>query len=247
MIQVAVCDGDLGVHQKLKLYFAQMQLEASHDFHDFRVHYFQSGEDLLTHYKITGSFAFHIIIMGIELKGISGLEIAKAIRSFPDFDVQFVFVTHYPEYMLSSFEVQPFHFLVKPLERNLFIDTISRLCAYLFANDSRFVTMKSEEGYIVLRKPEIIALSKIKHYLLQNKIKVVTIHHEFCVSGTLSEYLEKINKPFKMIHRSVIINLEHVRRFTANSVIMSNGEMFPIGRSQAGTVKSAFAESLVGR
>ncbi|MBA9083940.1 DNA-binding LytR/AlgR family response regulator [Fontibacillus solani] len=243
MIRVAICDDETRIHERLQKYFSQLQIETSYN---FKIHFFQAAEELLAYYKEAGPYAFHIVIMDMEMNGMSGLEAAKTIRSFPDFDVQFILITHYPKYMLSSFEVQPFQFLVKPIEYDLFKYTFTRLCSYLFANNSRFVTMKSENGYIVMRKPEIIALAKIKHNLIQNKIKVVTIHHNFCVTGTLSECLARINEPFKLIHRSVVINLEHVRRFTATSVIMSNDDEFPIGRTQAGTVKNAFAEFIVG-
>ncbi|MNL78594.1 LytTr DNA-binding domain protein [compost metagenome] len=54
-----------------------------------------------------------------------------------------------------------------------------------------------------------------------------------------------------MIHRSIIVNLEHVRRFTATSVVMSNDEEYPLGRSQSKAIKDVYAqyvlEELKGR
>lgn len=249
MFHVGVCDDEDGIRNELQRYFLQLSVTTNYS---FDVHYFSSGEQLLQHYKaMQGEYAYHLLILDVEMNGISGLETARQIRSLPDRDVQIMFLTSYPEYMMESFDVQTFQYLLKPVTYELFKKKTLKLCSYIMSSSNRFFTIKVEDGQIVLRKPEIIAIVKIKHSLAQNKLKVLTAAQEYIINGTLQEYSDKLGSLFLMIHRSIIVNLEHVRRFTATSVVMSNDEEYPLGRSQSKAIKDVYAqyvlEELKGR
>lgn len=54
------------------------------------------------------------------------------------------------------------------------------------------------------------------------------------IRGTLAELVEQLpaNK-FVQPHKSYLINLEHVDRMNKREIIMTNGELIPIGRSKS--------------
>lgn len=245
MFHVAVCDDEIGVRNQIQHYFSQLSATTRYS---FDVHVFPSGEKLLRHYKakaLQEKYTYHLLILDIEMTGMNGLETAREIRSIPDREVQIMFLTSYPEYMLQSFDVQTFQYLLKPVPYQLFERKILKLCSYILSSEPHFFTIKTEEGHIVLRKSEIIAIVKIKHSLAQNKLQVITATNQYTFTGKLLEYADKTGGLFLMIHRSIIINLEHVRRFTATSVWMSNGENYPIGRSQSKTIKDIYAQYMI--
>ncbi|WP_340024240.1 response regulator transcription factor [Paenibacillus sp. FSL K6-1096] len=243
MFHVGVCDDDAEVLGKLKQYFAQLSLVADYS---FDVHYYPSGEALLKQYRaMQGEYAYHLLILDVEMTGISGIETAQAIRSIPDWDVQIIFLSSYPEYIMASFDVQTFQYMLKPVPYSLFKSKILKLCRYIDSCSNRFVTIKVEDGQVVLRRPDIIAIIKIKHSLAQNKLKVITSTQEYIINGTLQACSNKLGPQFLTIHRSIIVNLEHVRRFNSSTVVMCNDEEYPIGRSRSKTVKDVYAEYML--
>lgn len=63
----------------------------------------------------------------VEMQGISGIEVARTIRTDRDYEGKFIFISNYPEYMKESFEVQPFHYLQKPLTYAAFCKLMQRI------------------------------------------------------------------------------------------------------------------------
>ncbi|ASA25340.1 LytR/AlgR family response regulator transcription factor [Paenibacillus donghaensis] len=242
MFQVAVCDDKKEEHAHLEQFFMQLTKSTPFTFHTY---YFSCGEELLLHYKKHDKFPFHFLILGIEMKGINGIETAKKIRSLPDRDVQIIFLSSCPKYMMDSFDVQTFQYLIRPVSFELFKTKIVKLCNYIITSVNKFLTIKVEGEYIVLRTFDIIAIVKIKHSLIKNKLKIITAKHQYIITGILLEYANKLEYPFLLIHRSVIVNLEHIRNFTAVSVFMSNEDQFPIGRSHSKNVKDTYARYML--
>lgn len=237
MFQVAVCDDEFQIHKLLKEYFYKLHLSSSYE---FDVRYFSSGENLIQYHKDDSSHRFHILIMDIEMKGKNGLETARSIRALPDRDAQLMFLTSYPQYMMDSFDVQTAQYAMKPLCYAEFQMKLLKICHYISTTVSRFFLFKGEDGQLVIRAADIIALVKIKQTLIQNRIRIVTINGEYCATGTLTGYMDKLGAHFLSVHRSIIINLEHVSRFNSFSVVMSNHEEFPVGRTQSKTLKVAY-------
>ncbi|PZM66825.1 LytR/AlgR family response regulator transcription factor [Paenibacillus dendritiformis] len=244
MFHGAVCDDELKIHEELQQFFLQFSLNTSYQFH---IHYFTSGEKLLQHYKNHGRHTFHFLILDVEMNGISGLETAHHIRALFDRDVHIVFLTSYPEYMMASFDVQAFQYLIKPLPYPFFENKMMKLCNYILTSVNRFQVFKSGSEQIIIRTSDIIAIVKVKHSLVQNKLQVITVRNQYTITGTLLEYIKKLDSPFLLIYRSVIVNMEHIRKFTSTSVIMSNQQHFPIGRTQAKRIKDAYAQYLTGQ
>ncbi|RRJ64094.1 DNA-binding response regulator [Paenibacillus oralis] len=242
MFRVAVCDDEEVEHGWLERLFKELSNSTPYT---FRLDHFFNGEDLIEHYLKHEPFPFHILILGIEMDGISGIETAQIIRSLPDHDVQIIFLAHCPEYTMTSFDVQPFQYLLKPVPCEVMTKKLIHLCQYISTSVHRFIVIKFEQEQIVLRVNDILAIVKVKHNLSKNKLNVITAQRQYIITGTMMEYITKLDPPFLPIHRSVIVNLVHVRKFTAASVIMSNGDEFPIGRSQAKKFKDTYARHML--
>lgn len=238
MIFGAICDDDKSMHKELQQYFAHF---VSNTLYKLHISYFSSGEDLLHHYENQGPHSFQFLILDVEMKGINGIETAMQVRSLPDREVQIIFLTGYPDYMMDSFDVQTFQYLIKPLSYPIFETKMAKLCDYILASANRYLLIKTDREQIKLRTSEIIAIVKIKHSLVQNKLQVITSQHQYTTTGTLKRYLEELGTPFLPIYRSVIVNMEYIRKFTLNSVIMSNQQEFPIGRTKLKSVKNTYA------
>jgi two-component SAPR family response regulator len=85
----------------------------------FKLSLFTSGEQLLSHYRDAGD-TFHILILDVEMGGMNGIQTAKEIRNMKFLDVQIMFLTSYPEYMVESFDVITSQYLIKPIQQQVF-------------------------------------------------------------------------------------------------------------------------------
>lgn len=244
MFQVAICDDDIKNHNHLKHLLLMLTKRTPFS---FDTNYFFSGEELLEYYKTHESNPFHILILDIEMSGMNGIDVAKKIRSLPDRDVQIIYLTSYPEYMMNSFDVQPFHYLVKPLSDEIFFAKITSLCNYIMASIHRYLTVKTNGEHLVLKNSNVIAIVKIKNMIAKNRLEVITTDQCYDCIGTLEGYASSLEYPFLLIHRSILINMEHVLKFTSSSVLMNNNQEFPIGRSKAPMIKESYARYLLAR
>lgn len=231
MFNIAICDKNKETHDLLKFFFLRFSVTSRFL---FSIDYFFSGEELLNHYCKNSNHLFHAIFIEIELSGMDGLETVREIRSFPDHNVQIIFIAHDQKYMLNCFDVQAFQYILKPIVYDLFQEKLLLLCHYLLSLVHHFLSVKVNNEQLILRTSDIVSLVKIKHELCQNKVEISLVQKNdpIVVSGTLSGYAEKLNPAqFLLIHRSVIVNLNYVQSFTSDRVIMSNLVQFPIGRS----------------
>ncbi len=106
---------------------------------------------------------FDIIFMDIELPGISGMEAAKALRQRGS-DALIVFVTAYSEFMATSFHVEAFDFLTKPVQPSDIARVLNR-CVQKLNRQSGTIVVKIGTGAAAVRVRDILYISSSKHYL----------------------------------------------------------------------------------
>ncbi|RAU96856.1 LytTR family DNA-binding domain-containing protein [Paenibacillus sp. YN15] len=242
MFQVAICDDETEIHAVMQKFFERFSVAFGCK---FDVHFFICGEDLLQYYRKCSVFPFHILILDIEMEGLTGIELANTIRLLPDREVQIAYLTSHPNYIMSSLEAQPFQYWIKPIAYDFFAEKMSRLCQHILSSTHRFLYIQTKTGHLLLRHSSIIAIKKVKHTIVQNQLDILTDSGSHAITETLQGVLRKLGGyPFVLIHRSIIVNLYYIQKFTSTSVTMTNGHSFPIGRSHATELQAAYAKFL---
>ena len=84
---------------------------------------FPSGESLLFAWE---EEVFDLLILDIEMGGISGMALAEKIRKENE-DIPILFVTGYDEYMAQGYEVAALHYLLKPVHREKLFEVLDGL------------------------------------------------------------------------------------------------------------------------
>ncbi|OMF30107.1 DNA-binding response regulator [Paenibacillus sp. FSL H8-0548] len=242
MYRVALCDDEEKQRELVKNILITLSIKSNIEF-EFEL--FDSGEQLVSHYESSGN-PFHIIILDIEMGGINGIQTAQLIRNLKNFDEQIIFLTSYPEYMVESFDVITFQYLIKPIAPHILEEKVIKLCQYFQALDKKWMIIKSAYEEVVLRYDDIIGIEAAKSLTIKSKLNFITTSQTYDSKGIISEYalaLKDFN--FLQIHRSIIINLIHVKKFASGAVLMSNGAEFPIGRSKVKEVKDFYTKFMV--
>jgi DNA-binding LytR/AlgR family response regulator len=182
----------------------------------------------------------------VEMGEINGIQTARRIRILNHLDEQIVFLTSYPQYMVESFDVITFQYLIKPIAPHILEEKITKLCQYFQAQDKKFMVIKSGYDEVVLKYDDIIGIEVAKSLTIKSKLNVITSTQIYESKGLIADYATALkDSNFLQIHRSIIINLLHVKKFASGSVLMSNGMEFPIGRSKIKEVKDFYTKFMI--
>ena len=242
MYRVALCDDEKKQREFVKDILITLSIKTNIEF-EFEL--FDSGEQLVSHYE-NNEKPFHIIILDIEMSGINGIQTAQLIRNLKNLDEQIIFLTSYPEYMVESFDVMTFQYLIKPIAPHILEEKVIKLCQYFQALEKKWMIIKSAYDEVVIRYEEIIAIEAAKSLTIKSKLNFITTGQLYESKGIISDYaLALIDCNFLQIHRSIIINLIHVKKFSSGAVLMSNGAEFPIGRSKVKEVKDFYTKFMI--
>ena len=132
----------------------------------FKLHITQyhSAEELLFAYD--ADKRVDILLLDIELPGISGMELARRVRQ-SDRQLQIVFVSGYSDYLADGYEVEALHYLLKPVSAQKLDAVLDRALERLDAR-GRSLLVESDEGLCRLPLSEIRWLEVMGNY--------VTIH-----------------------------------------------------------------------
>ncbi len=119
----------------------------------FKLHITQyhSAEELLFAYD--ADKRVDILLLDIELPGISGMELARRVRQ-SDRQLQIVFVSGYSDYLADGYEVEALHYLLKPVSAQKLDAVLDRALERLDAR-GRSLLVESDEGLCRLPLSEI--------------------------------------------------------------------------------------------
>lgn len=242
MYRVAICDDEDKQRELVKSILITLSIKTTID---FEIESFSSGEQLVSYYEQHNT-PFHILIMDIEMAGMNGIQTAHKIRGLNNLDEQIIFLTSYPEYMVESFDVMTFQYLIKPIAPFILEEKIIKLCQYFQALDKKFMVIKSAYEEIVVKYDDLISIEAAKSLTIKSKLHFITANQTYESKGTISDYAVALKDcNFLQIHRSIIINLLHVRKFASGVVLMSNGLELPIGRSKIKEVKDVYTKFMI--
>jgi DNA-binding LytR/AlgR family response regulator len=135
LYRVAICDDEEKQRELVKSILITLSIKTNID---FETEIFGSGEQLVSDYE-RHETPFHILILDIEMGGINGIQTAQKIRGLNNLDEQIIFLTSYPEYMVESFDVMTFQYLIKPIAPSILEEKMIKICQYFQALDKKYM------------------------------------------------------------------------------------------------------------
>jgi two-component system LytT family response regulator len=153
-----------------------------------------------------------LIFLDIQLSGETGFDLLDLI----DNSIKIIFVTAYDEYAIRAFEVNAIDYLLKPVNPERLKVSMERLINKEKTQKSEAKSYEySDSIYVRLNNyaSRFIKISSITFIEpVGNYSKIVTIEGKHClVLKTLKQWQEELpDNNFVRIHRSSIVNIEHV-------------------------------------
>lgn len=192
---------------------------------------FENGESLLRYITDSKDNFYQIYLLDIEMPGINGLDTAKQIREI-DKRAIIIFVTAYSDYVFSSFEVQPFRFINKPIDREKLENVIHVAVNYIYTS-KRYIFISVDKAKIQLCCEDIMYFEGDKR-----KVNVYLPEETYSFYSKMSD-IEKMvdNSWFVRIHVSFIVNMDYVKAIYTDEIVLNNGVHLPVSRKYQKSVK----------
>ncbi len=221
-LHIAICDDQRQQASKLE----ELLMKYLLDFQGVAgsIEIFESGQSLLMAMDRT---AYDIIYLDIEMPGFNGIEVAEEIR-LKDAAVLIIYVTSHTSYMKRSFEVQPFRYLLKPIdERELKLSTAKAVEQCL--QRSNVISFSSNHTYYHLRVTDIMYVTIERG----KKLVLVTERDSYSYYGKLGELEAKLGPyGYCRIHTGYLVNWNYVRSISKEEIVLKNRVTLPISRSR---------------
>ncbi|XOV92256.1 MAG: LytR/AlgR family response regulator transcription factor [Bacteroidota bacterium] len=169
-----------------------------------------------------------IILMDIRLKGdMDGIEASKKILELGNASIIYLTAHSNPKILQSAFETQPVNYLVKPFSEKELEIAIGLATASL-------KKQKNKNNYILFRHNGI--LERIPYdeiFFAKAYGSYTTIHtndKSYTASFNLNHFEAKVDDRFFRIHRSFVVSLDKIERYSSHKVFMGKYEI-PVSRT----------------
>ena len=177
-----------------------------------------------------------ILITEIELRDQSAISIiAEHLKGSSP--LQVIYMTKKMEYCTEVYDTQHCGFLVKPINMQLLMKSIQRAVDLL--NDRKSAGIVVQKGGSV----HVVDIRKL-HYI-EGKGRIARLVMAEDVLETyekLSSFEYRLDRRFLHCHKSYVVNMDYVRRFTGDGFLMANGFLVPISQSKRKEARQVFLE-----
>ena len=171
-----------------------------------------------------------LLFLDIHMSDLNGLELAKSLEHPP----RIIFTTAYSEYAIEGYKVNAIDYLLKPIEyvdfllaSNKALETIKKERQFITEVKKKddFLFIKSGQQHIRINFNDIKYLEAQKEY-----VSINLVHGEAVKTLVRLKNIEEIlpKEYFMRIHRSYIVNLNHIVTVERNRIIYSQKEFIVV-------------------
>lgn len=181
------------------------------------------------------------IFLDINMPELSGVDFVKSLENPPIV----VFTTAYSEYAIEGYKLDAIDYLLKPFSFEEFSRAAQKVVSVCElkalksrmdtavpvsdgAADKDCISIRADHKTSLVKYSNIVFLESVGEYVrinLADGTKMVTLFRLKNMESALP------SDRFMRVHRSYIINLEHVTGYTKGRVFLTNNEYTPIGEN----------------
>ncbi len=234
VFRVAICDDDeLDLHSNAEKVKAILDGQST----PHCLALFDSAQTLFE--RIEQGERFHLLLLDVIMPKQNGMELAKLLRKSKH-ELLIVFVSSNREMALCGYEVDALRYLAKPLNLDLLQEAL--LCAYQKSHVQKEIYIVTSKEKTCLRIDDIQYVETYGRML-----RIVLTDRDVFVHKTLTEILTLLpEKQFELIHRSIVLNLAHVRSVRKNDIVLKSERVLPLSKHRTVDFEHKFVHYLQG-
>lgn len=229
-MRIAICDDE-------KRICAILAEKVRKTYPDAEIITYASGKELLNADELPD-----ILLLDIRMPEINGMDVAKTLRD-RDWRKILIFITGEEDQVFQSFDLQAFHFLVKPVAdeklKEVLDNARKELERYgdISGKKDKYIEIQSGTSHIRIN------LSKLLYAEVYDRKTILHMKDESIeYYGQLSALEELVGKDFYRIHRSYLVNMKYVERYDRTSITTLGGDNIPIARREYDGFLKAYME-----
>ena len=233
MVKIAICDDEeksVALHERM----VRECLQAAGI--GCEITTYTQSRNLL--YDITDdAFFYDLILLDIEMPGISGMELPQQIKGFLP-NVRIIFVTSHTEYAIDAFELSIFRYVPK--------NNLEAKLSAAVLDAARLIELEAGQEYTIQTASRMEKIPFKDIFYIQRDGKNASIVSSAGISKvrkSLQQVFDELNTPeFIFIDRGYIVNIIQIMKISDSAAVLKNGEQLPISRSHLQEVKQKINE-----
>lgn len=223
MVRVAVCDDSKQTREQITEWIKpEFTCE---------IHTFSTGEEFLEKRE-----SYDIIFLDISMGRLNGIETARKIREYSKGLI--IFITACKEYVFDAFDVEAFHYLLKPLSKEKLLQVFGK--AYKEREkEQEFYLVKIGTAYRKVPFSQILyGENSGRKIILHTKKEVLEFY------GKMDDMEKQLGSAFYRCHRGFLVNMEEIEGYDASSIFLKNGESIFLSKQKYPEFVSTYMDYL---
>ena len=173
-----------------------------------------------------------VLFLDIEMPHLSGLELLRVLTDPPEV----IITTARQDFAVDAFELRVTDYLVKPFDFARFTQAVQRVASrrtpaaapVAEAPTSADLFVKVNSRMVRINFDEVLYVEALSDY-----VNIVTPKHKYIVYTTLKALETRLGSfpNFMRVHRSYLLNTQHIESIEDNTANLSGGHFVPIGKS----------------
>lgn len=199
--------------------------------------------------KISQNDLADIYILDMIMPERTGIDIGNLLEKAGKSVI--IYITSSNDFALEAYGVHAVRYLVKPVREEIFFEAMDYAVSYVEAvwNSLHGEVSHREARYPVKTKDGLVTVPYSDIEYIENASRILDIHmtdgssiKSIFIRKSFDEEIREImtDRNFVRVHKSFLINMNHIRRLTQDSCFMEGGRNIPVSKTKAAEVKKEY-------
>lgn len=236
MLQIAICDDETLLLDEIK----QITESCMRQQQTFSIlSTYTNGKDLF--YDIQDGKRFDLLLLDIEMPGLSGMELAKQVHELLP-DALMIFVTAHYKYAVDAYELHIFRYIPKNQLKERLPHALKDAVTLLEIQNTDSYIISSQNRLERIPYKEILYIEKNGKNAVFHTAAARETNKDYAendggltrsVRKTLNEVFSELrSEEFYFIERGYIVNLRHVTGISHTDCILTDQTRLPVSQSR---------------
>lgn len=229
MIKIGICDDVIITTEEIESYI----LEASKYYpQKIEIEIFYSGEEFCE--RLKEDCYFDLIFMDIEMGEINGIDAIRKLRE-KNYETLIIYISSKQNYFMDLFEVQPFQFILKPINQDEF-NRKFELAYEKICRQSYYFEFKTGTTIVRIPVKDIIYFESCQRHIF-----MMTKDNNYKFYMKLSEIKKELEEyNFLLLHQSYLVHLEYIKEMHYSHVVLLNNQVINISEKRRKDIRKEY-------